>query len=338
MKRNGQSAPEPPVPAGPPRAIAPVPYRPTPGVPPGVEVADFARLAERVEDDAADLFSPRRPGFHELLAVSGGRLGCSVDFRDCEAGPGDWLWVRPGQVVRFRTRPDDAQGTVVLFPAGFVNTRGAVAAGNRSTPCRPITPAEPDRSQLASLLDALGQEYRRLGDLPLDDHIEVMRHLTSALMIRLAHVEEGAPGPYEAARGEAFRRFREAVEEGFAHTHRVEDYARRLGYSVRTLTRATREAAGVGAKRFIDERVLLEAKRMLVHTSAPSAEIGSGLGFPEATTFSAFFRRHTGLSPSAFRRETTGAGTTVAAGPAPGAHRPERRSPPRKGTSSEERR
>lgn len=302
MKRNGQASP-----CGARAVIPPVPYRPAPGVPPGVEVVDLPHLAARAEGDGTGgLRRPRRPAFHELLVVRSGRLHCSVDFRDCDAGPGTWLWVRPGQVVRFHAPPEQAQGTAVLFPTGFVNTRGAVAAGNRNPVCRPLAPAGTDRSQLECLLESLGQEYRRLGDLPLDDHIEVMRHLTSALMIRLAHLEEGTPRPH-TDRNQAFLRFREAVEEGFAHTHRVEDYARRLGYSLRTLTRATREAAGVGAKRFLDERVLLEAKRMLVHTTAPSAEIGARLGFPEATAFSAFFRRHTGLSPSAFRRETTGA-------------------------------
>ncbi len=312
MKRNGQDSPR-----GAHAVIPPVPYRPAPGVPPGVEVVGLPHMAERAGGDgAAGLHRPRRPAFHELLVVRSGRLHCSVDFRDCDAGPGTWLWVRPGQVVRFHAPTEQAQGTVVLFPTGFVNTRGAVAAGNRNPVCRPVTPAGTDRSQLECLLEALEQEYRRLGDLPLDDHIEVMRHLTSALMVRLAHLEEETQHS-PTARSEAFLRFRDAVEEGFAHTHRVEDYARRLGYSLRTLTRATREAAGVGAKRFLDDRVLLEAKRMLVHTTAPSAEIGALLGFPEATAFSAFFRRRTGLSPSAFRRETTGAEEGTSGAPRP---------------------
>ncbi|MFD5967865.1 helix-turn-helix transcriptional regulator [Streptomyces sp. NPDC060311] len=94
------------------------------------------------------------------------------------------------------------------------------------------------------------------------------------------------------------------VEEGFGRTHRVEDYAARLGYSPRTLTRATRAALGCGAKRFIDDRVLLEAKRLLVHPDLPQATIGERVGFAHPTVFSAFFRQHTGMTPTEFRSVT----------------------------------
>ncbi|KOG90185.1 transcriptional regulator, partial [Streptomyces varsoviensis] len=67
--------------------------------------------------------------------------------------------------------------------------------------------------------------------------------------------------------------FRAAVERGFATSHRVADYARTLGYSPRTLSHASLAAAGVGAKEFIDRRVVLEAKRLLAHSELPAARI-----------------------------------------------------------------
>jgi AraC-like DNA-binding protein len=81
----------------------------------------------------------------------------------------------------------------------------------------------------------------------------------------------------------------------------VADYAARLGYSVRTLTRASQAATGHGAKRFIDERVLLEAKRLLIHTDLTAASVAQRVGFPEATAFTKFFRQHTKQTPSEFR-------------------------------------
>ncbi|MFI7016567.1 helix-turn-helix domain-containing protein [Streptomyces sp. NPDC050164] len=100
---------------------------------------------------------------------------------------------------------------------------------------------------------------------------------------------------------EPFRRFRRAVEEGFTRTHRAEDYADQLGYTPRTLTRATRAAAGCGAKRYIDDRVLLEAKRLLVHTTLSPTAISERIGFTYATVFSAFFRRRMNMTPTQFR-------------------------------------
>ncbi len=89
-------------------------------------------------------------------------------------------------------------------------------------------------------------------------------------------------------------------------THRVEDYARQLGYSVRTLTRASHVATGFGAKRVIQERVLLEAKRLLVHTELTSTAIAGRLGMPDPAAFGKFFRHQTGETPATFRDRARG--------------------------------
>jgi AraC-like DNA-binding protein len=87
---------------------------------------------------------------------------------------------------------------------------------------------------------------------------------------------------------------------------RVEDYARTLGYSPRTLSRATMASAGVGAKDFVDRRVILEARRLLAHSDRSAEQIATQLGFSSATNFSKFFRQRTGASPIAFRADVRG--------------------------------
>jgi AraC-like DNA-binding protein len=85
-------------------------------------------------------------------------------------------------------------------------------------------------------------------------------------------------------------------------TRLAEDYAARLGYSVKTLSRACLAATGQPVKRVIDGRVVLEAQRLLAHTGEPVAVIARRLGFSEPTNFGKFFTRHTGTTPGAFRR------------------------------------
>jgi AraC-like DNA-binding protein len=76
--------------------------------------------------------------------------------------------------------------------------------------------------------------------------------------------------------------------------------ARRLGYSPRTLSRATHEAVGRSAKQFIDDRVALEAKRLLAHTDITATECARRTGFDDPANFSKFFRARAGLAPGAF--------------------------------------
>lgn len=81
----------------------------------------------------------------------------------------------------------------------------------------------------------------------------------------------------------------------------MQDYAAALGYSPRTLTRMSLAATGRTAKQVIDDRVVLEAKRLLAHTDRPVAAIGVDLGFSEATNFVKFFIAREGSSPTTFR-------------------------------------
>jgi AraC-like DNA-binding protein len=76
---------------------------------------------------------------------------------------------------------------------------------------------------------------------------------------------------------------------------------------VRTLTRACQAATGQPVKHVIDERVALEARRLLAHTDEPVAAIARRLGFSEPTNFGKFFTRHTGTTPGEFRHSVTAA-------------------------------
>ena len=113
----------------------------------------------------------------------------------------------------------------------------------------------------------------------------------------------GSPAPEPDA---AYLRFRDAVEKDFATTRRVEDYAETLGYSARTLSRATLAAAGLGAKEFIDRRVVLEAKRLLAHSDQTAGRIADRLGFSSPTHFSKYFHHRTGQTPITFRDTVRG--------------------------------
>jgi AraC-like DNA-binding protein len=103
-----------------------------------------------------------------------------------------------------------------------------------------------------------------------------------------------------------YQRLRHELERSHRDTRRVEDYAERLDCSVRTLTRACLAVTGRSAKQVIDDRVALQAMRLLAATDTPIADIGRWLGFPEPTNFGRFFQREVGQSPGAFRATVGG--------------------------------
>ena len=273
------------------------------GTPAGVEVMSLAELRSRAHP--VPLTAPTRPAFHHLLTLSSGVLEHTVDFTGYTLEPGSWLWVRPGQVEQWHDlRP--AEGTLILFEADFLDPATAESAALHD-PFAPVMRTA-GGEELAALNLATGhlqREFDRAQGLPPDVHVAVLRHLLAALLLRLAYL----PGPAGIRDGESagvFLRFRDAVERDFTSVRRVEDYARTLGYSPRTLSRATMTSAGVGAKDFIDRRVILEARRLLAHSDRSAEQIAAQLGFSSATNFSKFFRQRAGASPIAFRADVRG--------------------------------
>lgn len=275
------------------------------GAPAGVEVVELGGLYERSRRHGNDPYAALRPAFHQLIVVRGRPLRMAVDFVEHDLPSGSWLWIRPGQVQRFGRDLVTADGVIVLFQPGFLPP-ATVAAAHMDPPYeqRPLLPEGEQAQALRQALTHLTYEYGAMASLPLHSHVEVMRHLVSVLVLRLAAVRGGAPlrGPVS----EVFRRFHDAVERDHRVTRRVEDYASALGYSPRTLSRATLAVTGVSAKKFIDERVLLEAKRLLQHSGLPAKEIAGRLGFTDASDFTKFFRLRTGTTPAAFRSQARG--------------------------------
>ena len=100
---------------------------------------------------------------------------------------------------------------------------------------------------------------------------------------------------------DGFRAYRAAIEQHFRRWRHVGEYAAALGYSPRTLSRATLSATGVSAKRFLDERVMLEARRLLSYTDMTAAQCARVLGFSQAANFTTFFVTHDGRPPQLWR-------------------------------------
>ena len=72
--------------------------------------------------------------------------------------------------------------------------------------------------------------------------------------------------------------------------------------STKHLSQTLKNITGKVAKDHIQDRLALEAKRLLLHTSLSVKEIAYEIGFEEPLHFSGFFKKRVGVSPSQFRQ------------------------------------
>jgi len=69
------------------------------------------------------------------------------------------------------------------------------------------------------------------------------------------------------------------------------------------LNQATSKVLDKSPKELIDDRILLEAKRLLVYGNKSIKEIAFQLGFEEPTNFIKYFRKHIDKTPMEFREK-----------------------------------
>jgi AraC-like DNA-binding protein len=253
-----------------------------------VEVIERSEIISRVAP--ARLAVPERPTFHELMLMRSDGGAHTVDFAAIKSRPGRLLRIRPGQVQAWSTRSD--------FDASLVLSRVTESAVDPWFPGdRPFRDLDTESMELAeSLIEGL--RHLQTAFLASEAESRLMVALFGALTALFDATGRDGTATHPP---DVYVEFRRAVEADLAWSHDVTDHARRLGYSARTVTRACQAATGQSAKRVLDGRIVLEAKRLLVHTDLPVAAISAELGFSESTNFTKFFARNVGRLPSQFR-------------------------------------
>jgi AraC-like DNA-binding protein len=100
---------------------------------------------------------------------------------------------------------------------------------------------------------------------------------------------------------DTIREYNYLVEQHFKTKHTVKEYAVLLFKSPKTLSNLFKKYGDTTPQQFIQNRIMLEARRLLTYTEKSISEIGFELGFSDIQAFSRFFSKQEGSSPQKFR-------------------------------------
>ncbi len=139
------------------------------------------------------------------------------------------------------------------------------------------------------------------------DHIqgEMLRVLLKRLLIKASRLikdtypEADMPKP----QFDLVRQYHLLVEQHFKEKHAVAEYAELLFKSPKTLSNLFKKAGDASPLKIINDRIILEAKRLLFYSDKTAEEIGYELGFNEAAHFSKFFKNQVGSPPATFKKD-----------------------------------
>ncbi len=160
------------------------------------------------------------------------------------------------------------------------------------------------RAEVETLAHGLGQLGRELTWAAPAHEAAVESCLLGLLVASLRLIARSAPHtrPSAGRQAELTARFRALIEQRYREHPPLEVYARDLGVSVSQLRNACLKSAGAPPLRLIHERLMLEARRLLIYSSLTVAEVAYSLGYDDPAHFSRGFTQHAGCSPRAFRR------------------------------------
>jgi AraC family transcriptional regulator, transcriptional activator of pobA len=214
--------------------------------------------------------------------------------------------VSPGQ-VHFWENKESLRGPMICFTQEFAEKYASAdysllqhrfwfPAGNP-----PVIPVSKELARdLAMLLDEIQREFKA-GAEGSDRIVRLLLQLILLKMNRLylaGNVTQGSRRETELVRN-----FLVKLEHNLGVASSVSSYAALLSVSPETLSETVKKETGKTPGTLIRERVLLEAKRLLLHTSLSVAEIAYQLLFKDPSYFNRFFRRSTGNTPAEFRKQ-----------------------------------
>lgn len=146
-----------------------------------------------------------------------------------------------------------------------------------------------------------------IDELETKDNIqaEMLRMLMARFIIkstRLLKAKEGIVQTAKSSKVDLLRSFNFLVEQHFKTEHSVSFYADELFKSPKTLSNNFAKL-NRSPLQIIHERIVLEAKRLLMYTDKTAKEIAYEVGFDDASHLSRLFKKHTSQSPSDFKKQ-----------------------------------
>ncbi|MGQ1788484.1 helix-turn-helix domain-containing protein [Saccharicrinis sp. GN24d3] len=261
---------------------------------------EILRLEELIKRKHQIAGKPHRLDFYQLIFITEGTGIHTVDFQRVQFNTGSFIPIAKDQVQQFHI-DFDIKGYVILFTSDFlvrekINYRylyDFILFNSQLSPV--VLQCDTDTKLLIEMLAKaffIEKEF---------EQEELLRNYLKIILIRLERTKRSFSQIPSGSSLTLSMQFKEALDNTISYKTKVADVCEILGVNSKKLNAALQLLSNKTAKEYLDERVVLEIKRLLSYSELSIKEIAYKIGFEDATNLTKYFKKHAGFLPQKFR-------------------------------------
>ncbi len=240
-----------------------------------------------------------RHEFQEIIWLKQGTAKCYLDGERTTISSKSLIIIPKGRVHRF-IASHDSKGFVIRFNDEFLPKSSYMLFSQLGWKSNILLPTE-ESSILTTYFTLIEHESRQTRAINKTTLVYLLQTL-------IAKIEDLWPYPVvripkvHSQSQELWNRFNILIEREFKNQHSVSYFTKELGISRQKLNSVLKHMTGMTAANIIDNRLILQAKRLIIFSNLTIKEIAFDLGFDEHSYFTKVFKKITGYTPSEYKK------------------------------------
>jgi len=273
-----------------------------------VPMSDFYSnmMKSHLRDNESHFYKPHSHDFFLCVLFTKATGIHEIDFNTYEVKAGSTFFLKPGQ-THYWQFDELPEGYIFFHTQDFYELHFSKSKleqfpfyySHKNTPTLSLTP---DQTKLMALrFKDINTEYYQ--DLPCKK--QKIASLINATYIDFARYYVGSE-PSENSTSytyiETLRALESAINSHYKTEKSASFYANYLNITTKHLNRITKSTLDKTTTDLITERVLLESKRLIVHSDNSLSAIAEMLGYEDYAYFSKVFKSKTNITPLKFKK------------------------------------
>lgn len=271
----------------------------------GIEIFAIENLIERKTQLEHNPEKAHQLEFYMLIFFTNGKSKHLVDFVWHEVKENTVIYLTKGQINAFHFKKE-MKGFMLLFTEEYFNAQLNKLPNDtiiRLFTSHLFSPKVqiPNNSNVGDYIRFFFHEfYKEEGAF---NKRNIINNLYSIIFSKLEALKQYQTFYLkDSNKLKTFLNFKTLLEKKYHKSRNADFYASQLHITYKHLNSICKEVINQTAKQFIDDFIILEAKRNLINSSIKSTELAYSIGFDESSNFVKYFKKHTGLTPNNFKK------------------------------------